>query len=256
MGNGIVVTGDIYKTNHRIKKNKKLMSNYNPFEEKEELVNAKISKMQVKRKPKIKMKNKILKFESYVAQMVDMDKIKQVLKIWAKVLTYKKHSNKKIIKIWGQYTHSSEMIKYKEQNQKKYDYFYIDDDNDDDNNLEEFEKIKHKYKACFNCIKGVSFMHPSKILVDYGIYIGGKFQLAVLTEGEGPYGAQLANFACRKLISLICERIIDTSLNINLKILIKQSIHELDELLSSEQDKNYWNLAISGINCKTKFVIK
>lgn len=96
--------------------------------------------------------------------------------------------------------------------------------------------------------KGNSTYNAStKIAVDYLVTFNGYMRMTVMTEGEGPFAAELSNFCCRRLIVLFEQRFTKERNAMDIGVIMRHAMEDLDSELRTEDRTRNFDAVLSGV---------
>lgn len=86
-----------------------------------------------------------------------------------------------------------------------------------------------------------------KIVVDYLVTFNGNMRMTVMTEGEGPFAAEISNYCCRRLVILFEKRFMKERNTLDIGVIMRHSMEDLDLELKSDDSSRGFDVVLTGV---------
>ena len=109
-------------------------------------------------------------------------------------------------------------------------------------------KLMNENSVSAFAIKGneTKYSQEGKICVDYAVLFNQSMRIVVLTEGEGPFGAELSNFCSQRIIACFQERLKHDNSHRDIKLAIKLAFDDLQRELARDDPRRPFDCVLSG----------
>jgi len=89
--------------------------------------------------------------------------------------------------------------------------------------------------------------HTTANSIDYIVLFNEGMRIAVLTEGEGPYGPELSNYCCQRIVQIFYRLYMRNRLSHTVGDIMKQSIEELHHEVCEDDPNRPFDASFSGV---------
>lgn len=87
----------------------------------------------------------------------------------------------------------------------------------------------------------------NKICVDYFVSFNSNTRITVLTEGEGPFAAEISNYSCRRIVELFNDKYKLESKVYDVEVIMKHALEELNQDLLTEDPSRPFDTVLTGV---------